>query len=174
MTTPETAEPPRAVASIGGAVLRAERRPVPDLDPFALLAAVPAARSHLFWRAPGEAALVAIGRALRVALPSSPRSGRDGILGLGPAIEGEVEAALAGAFGPAGEPPGDLRVLFSVAFDPSAAFGAGAGQGGSEPKPDAAAGAGPWRGYAPVEAFVPEVLVRCGGEAGTGIAAGGE
>jgi isochorismate synthase len=159
VTAPETAAPPRAVDPIGGAVLRAERRPLPALDPLALLAALPGARSHLFWRAPGEQALVAIGRALRVA-PAEAGSGRDGILALGPAVEEELGAAL----GPGEAPPDDLRVLFGVAFDPSAAFGRRAG-GVSEADSD------PWRGFAPVEAFVPEVLARLGGEGG---GAGGE
>ena len=154
VTASETAAPPRAVDPIGGAFLRAERRPLPALDPLAVLAALPGARSHLFWRAPGEEALVAIGRALRVA-PAESGSGRDGILALGPAVEGELGAAL----GPGEAPPDDLRVLFSVAFDPSAAFGRRAGGVGE-------ADSGPWRGFAPVEAFVPEVLARLGGEGG--------
>ena len=174
MTTPETAEPPRAVAPIGGAVLRVERRPLPAVDPFALLAALPAARSHLFWRAPGEDAWVAVGRALRVGSGSLRPSGRDGILGLGPAIGEAVDAALGGGLGAGDEVPGGLRVLFSVAFDPSAAFGRGADAEAPDAWPEVWArgvpGEAPWRGYAPIEAFVPEVLVRLPGEG----AAGGE
>jgi len=145
VTSSETAVPPRAVDLPRSAGLRVELRALPALDPFALVAALPAARSHLFWRGPGEGALLAIGRALRVAPPS--------VHTLGPALEEALEPALEGALGPGAPPLADLRVLFSVAFDSSAAFGAGADLG-------------PWRGFAPVEAFVPEVLVRLGGEMG--------
>jgi isochorismate synthase len=153
VTTPETAEPPRAVASIGRAALQAERRPLPPLDPLALLTALPASRSHFLWLAPGDEELLAIGRALRVAPPS--------VSDLNAALEDELGSATTGGLGPAGGPAGALRVFFSVAFDPSAAFGRGAEE----------RGAGSWRGFAPIEALVPETLVRFGRTVGAG---GGE
>lgn len=152
VTTPETAAPPRSETPAARALLRVEAAPVPTCHSAALFDAVPAARPRLLWRAPGEAGMVAVGRAVRVA----PRidSGAGGtvaaVAGLGAAVGEELASLLT----PGQAPPPGLRVLFTMAFDPSAAFGAGVR-------------AERWRGFAPVEAFVPEILVRCS-EAGEG------
>jgi isochorismate synthase len=164
VTTSETAAPPRPECSTAEALLRAETAPAPACRPAALFDAVPAARPRLLWQAPGEPALVAVGRAVRVAPRIGPDSGSaagaaaEAVAGLGAAVAEELAALLARGEAP---PPG-LRVLFTVAFDPSAAFGAGEG-------PER------WRGFAPVEAFVPEILVRCSeGAAGEAVLVGSE
>jgi len=123
----------------------------------ALFDAIPPGRPRLLWRAPGGEALVAVGRAVRVAPPvgagAGPQPGStaaaEAVAGLGALVAEELDALLH----PGGEAPAGLRVLFTVAFDPSAAFGAG-------PRAER------WRGFAPAEAFVPEILVRCSEAAG--------
>lgn len=164
MTTPETAAPPRPESSTAEALLRAETVSVPACSPVALFDAVPPGRPRLLWWAPGGEALVAMGRAVRVApgigTGSGSAAGVEAVAGLGAAVAEELHGLLA----PREQAPPALRVLFTVAFDPSAAFGAGEA-------------AGRWRGFAPVEAFVPEVLVRCpeaAGEGGEAVLVGSE
>lgn len=156
MTTPETAAPPRPEPSEPEPLLRVDRVSVPGVNPVALLAAAPAAGPRLLWRAPGEAARVAVGRAVQVTprVDPGPFAAVAAVAGLGRAVAEELTGRLAADRAPHGAPP-DLRAFFSVAFDPGAAFGEGAR-------------AESWRGFAPVEAFVPEIQVRCsetGGEA---------
>ena len=153
MTTPETAAPPRPESSTAEAHLRTATASVPACSAVALFDAVPPGRPRLLWRAPGEPALVAVGRAVRVA----PRPGAGAVAGLGAAVAEELDGLLA----PGEQAPPGLRVLFTVAFDPTAAFGTG----------------DRWQGFAPVEAFVPEVLVRCSeepAEAGEAVLLGSE
>jgi isochorismate synthase len=166
VTAPEIATPPAepmtgeastdAPISTGEArtpALRIERRELPGLDPLALLSVVPETRPALLWRAPGPVTIgapgdggwVGIGRALRVA----PGGGglRDFEEAVGEALGSAVDGAAAGSgpgLGPRPEP--GLRVFFTLAFDPAS---------------PGRAFAGGWPGYAPVEAWLPEVLVRC-------------
>lgn len=114
-------------------------------DPVTLLAAVPAERTHVFWMGPededhGEA-LLGVGSALRlVATPD--RSPATAIVALGEEVRRAFEERLEPA------PEGTaLRALFTLAFDPSDAFG-----DGDERKR--------WQGFDAVEALIPEILVR--------------
>jgi menaquinone-specific isochorismate synthase len=107
---------------------------------------VPEARPALLWRAPGPVTIgapgdggwVGIGRALRIA-PAA-----DGLRGFEGAVEETLRAAMEGAAAGGSDP--DLRVFFTIAFDPAS---------------PGRAFAGGWPGYAPVEAWLPEILVRC-------------
>ncbi len=155
VTSPETATPPADLGvgdEPGGAPgparrqLATRRRELPGLDPLALLAAIPRERPALLWHAPsesGEEGWIGVGRALRLAPP-------DGRLdGFGQAIATAVTEALGGeATGTAGHPA--PRAFFTVAFDPASRRHAFGDEG--------------WPGYAPVEAWLPEILVRCAPE----------
>lgn len=152
MTASETTAPPVEPEAHDAAVprqaaLRVERRELPGLDPLALLAAVPGDRPALLWCAPSEAGdeeWVGVGRALRLAPP-------DGRLdGFGEAIAAAVGAAVGGHPTP--------RAFFTVAFDPASRRHAFGDDG--------------WPGYAPVEAWVPEILVRCGPQRSHALLAG--
>jgi isochorismate synthase len=112
---------------------------LPGLDPLALLAAVPESRPSLLWRAPGEDGWVGVGRALA----RRPDGGSVAALA-------EAAAELARRVGGGAPSP---RVFFSVAFDPAAGTDVAFGRGDDGER---------WHGFAPVEAVIPEILVRCG------------
>lgn len=168
MTVPETAASDPASdarAERPADALRSERVPLPALDALALLEAVPESRPALLWRAPGEDARLGVGRALRVA------PGGRGLEGFAAAIASALAAATGGAAAD-GSWPEPLRVFFSVGFDPASrehAFGTPAVP---EPSPPPSPGAADWRGYSPVEAWVPEILVRCGADGSEALLAG--
>lgn len=161
VTAPETAAPtvdlepgdePGGETDPAERRLATERRTLPGLDPLALLAAIPRERPALLWRAPsegGEEGWIAIGRALRIAPPDGRLEGFDA------AIAAAVGDALGDGAG-GGQPA--LRAFFTIAFDPASRSHAFGDDG--------------WAGYAPVEAWLPEILVRCAPERSDAILVG--
>lgn len=124
-----------------------ETASLPGLGPLALLGAVPAGRPAFLWWAPGEQGWLGIGRALtwRHAQGNAGGEGVGSVASLG--------AELARL------PEGDgasPRVFFSVAFDPSQGATTAFGRDQRDQEAER------WAGYAPVEAVVPEIQVRCG------------
>ncbi|MFP3941974.1 MAG: isochorismate synthase MenF, partial [Thermoanaerobaculia bacterium] len=143
VTTPEPAEPvqPPAPPRSEAARLRAESASLPPLDAVALVGALPSTRRFLLWQAPEEDAWVGIGRCVgRPVLREGAPAGT--LPELGRTLVDELASRLEGA----GRPP---RCFFTVTFDPERHSG-----GDGVPPP--------WRGFAPLEIFVPEILVRCG------------
>jgi isochorismate synthase EntC len=113
------------------------------LDPLAVLAALPPARRHALWRPPaGESddALVGSGAALRLVVPvgDDPAAA---VTALGKRLRRIFAERLERL-------AGEVRAFFTLAFDPGDAFGEGAERER-------------WSGFSPVEAVVPEILVRC-------------
>lgn len=136
------------IAAAPAAALALARLSAPEVDPFALLRAIPATRRHVFWRGPGETAVVGVGAAAAATSCTGP--GEDpSLVRLAADLGAEIAAGL-------GAPaPADLPIFFAVAFDPPHAFAVRAG-GAEEPQE-----AERWRGYSPVELLVPEIVVRC-------------
>ena len=113
------------------------------LDPLAVLAALPPERRHALWRPPaGEDgdALVGCGAALRLVVPvgDDPAAA---VTALGKRLRRIFDERLERI-------SDDVRAFFTLAFDPADAFG---------DAPDRER----WSGFSPVEAVVPEILVRC-------------
>lgn len=148
MTTSETQTPlPSPSPATDDADLAVEVRAVPELDALddwsGLLAAVGAERRHAFWRAPDGTALLGLGAALRAA-PSAPSGASLDARDLGRRLGAAVAGRLASANG-AGRR--SLRAFFTSAFDPGNAFGRDAERER-------------WRGHAPLEIVVPEILLH--------------
>ncbi len=148
MTTSETQTPlPTPRSASGGQELGVELLAVPELDArldwSALLAAVAAERRHVLWQSPGGTALLGLGAALRAA-PGGEAGASADARDLGPGLAEAVAGRLAAAVGAERR---SLRAFFTSAFDPGNAFGL-------------AAERERWRGYEPLEVFVPEILVR--------------
>jgi len=113
------------------------------LDPLAVLAALPPERRHALWRPPaGEAddSLVGSGAALRLVVPvgDDPAAA---VTALGKRLRRIFDERLERL-------SDDVRAFFTLAFDPADAFGD-------------AQDRERWSGFSPVEAVVPEILVRC-------------
>lgn len=109
-----------------------------QLDPFSVLRAVPRHKSFRFFRDDRDRFTIAVGAAMRVS--RTPRAH-------GPLSISHLVSQLREAL-----PPGlvrsdlGLRAFLSVAFDPARAFDEEI-----------------WRGYAPVELYVPDILIRIDG-----------
>ncbi|MGD2114057.1 MAG: chorismate-binding protein [Acidobacteriota bacterium] len=129
----------------------------PPPDPVDLLEAVPAGRGHTFWHGFGGApegrtnaeALVGVGTALRLVAAPEPGAA-EAIVALGESVR---EAFACRLDHTASGATSGLRAFFTLAFDPREAFGTG-----DERER--------WRGFEPVEALIPEILVRWPGEGG--------
>jgi|CXWL01.1.fsa_nt_gi isochorismate synthase len=107
----------------------------PDLDAVALLAHLSPNRSHVFFRPPGGLVQLGLGTAARVV--ARPAPGEPWPLAeMGDRLRAELEAPL-------GDDP-VYTAFLACAFDPAAPFGTVKG---------------PWRGFAPIELVVPEVLL---------------
>ncbi len=148
VTAPETQIPvPSPRPAAGEHELAVELLPVPELDDrrdwSSLLGAVGAERRHVLWQGPGGRAFLGLGVALRAAPTGRPGASPD-VRDLGRCLAAAVAEHLGAS--PAAE-RGHLRAFFTCAFDPGNAFGQGA-EGER------------WRGYAPLEIFVPELLIR--------------
>ncbi len=152
VTTSETHAPlPSPRLAAGDPELDVELRDVPELEGLgswpALLAAVPADRSHLLWQSPGGTAFLGLGAALRWAPSGTPGCAPD-FRDLGRALTELAAERLRDAVIPGHR---ELRALFTCAFDPGHAFGRER-HGGREREP--------WRGYSPLEIFIPEILLH--------------
>ena len=117
------------------------------LDPLAVLAALPPERRHALWRPPADEtgretgdALVGSGAALRLVVPvgDDPAAA---VTALGKRLRRLFDERLERV-------SGEVRAFFTLAFDPADAFGEEADRER-------------WSGFSPVEAVVPEILVRC-------------
>ncbi len=150
VTTSETQTPlPSPRPAAGEPELAVELHPVPELDArpdwTGLLAAVGADRRHVLWLGPGGTAFLGLGAALRAA-PLGRLGVEPDARDLGRRLREMVAEAMAE------RPAADagrrsLCAFFTSAFDPGNAFGRGAERER-------------WRGYAPLEIFVPELLLR--------------
>lgn len=105
------------------------------VDPYSVVRAIPGHKSYRFWRSDDDRFIIAVGAALKV----SRAPIRDGSASISRLLN-ELRAVIPSEFTRSDT---GLRAFLSVAFDPTNAFDAEV-----------------WRGYAPVELYVPDILIR--------------